>query len=96
VRKKRYVIPDRSPPKLVHKILFSMPAGVPPKKVLEAAEKMDWLARKRKPSPRLSAQRADISYASRRLDARVLLISSRACPYAYSAVDFRKKSVQRR
>jgi hypothetical protein len=29
---------DRSPPKLVHKILFSMPAGTPPKKVLEAVK----------------------------------------------------------
>jgi hypothetical protein len=29
---------DRSPPKLVHKILFSMPAGTPPKKVVEAVE----------------------------------------------------------
>jgi hypothetical protein len=28
----------RSPPKLVHKILFSMPAGTPPKKVLEAVK----------------------------------------------------------
>ena len=27
---------DRSPPKLVHKVLFSMPAGTPPEKVLEA------------------------------------------------------------
>jgi hypothetical protein len=29
---------DRFPPKLVHKILFSMPAGTPPKKVLEAVK----------------------------------------------------------
>jgi hypothetical protein len=29
---------DRSPPKLVHKILFSMPAGTPPKKVLDAVK----------------------------------------------------------
>jgi hypothetical protein len=29
---------DRRPPKLVHKILFSMPAGTPPKKVLEAVK----------------------------------------------------------
>jgi hypothetical protein len=29
---------DRSPPKLVHKILFSMPAGTPPEKVLEAVK----------------------------------------------------------
>lgn len=29
---------DRSPPKLVHKILFSMPAGTPPRKVLEAVK----------------------------------------------------------
>jgi hypothetical protein len=29
---------DRSPPKLVHKILFSMPVGTPPKKVLEAVK----------------------------------------------------------
>src|SRR5262245_39635119 len=29
---------SRSPPKLVHKILFSMPAGTPPKKVLEAVK----------------------------------------------------------
>jgi hypothetical protein len=29
---------DRSPPKLVHKILFSMPAGTSPKKVLEAVK----------------------------------------------------------
>jgi Relaxase/Mobilisation nuclease domain len=29
---------DRSPPRLVHKILFSMPAGTPPKKVLEAVK----------------------------------------------------------
>jgi hypothetical protein len=29
---------DRSPPKLVHKILFSMPAGTPPKKVLGAVK----------------------------------------------------------
>ncbi|PWT83046.1 MAG: relaxase [Acidobacteria bacterium] len=29
-------VKDRSPPKLVHKILFSMPAGTPPQKVLEA------------------------------------------------------------
>jgi hypothetical protein len=29
---------DRSPPKLVHKILFSMPAGTPAKKVLEAVK----------------------------------------------------------
>jgi len=27
---------DRSPPKLVHKVLFSMPAGTPPEKVLKA------------------------------------------------------------
>jgi hypothetical protein len=29
---------DRSPPKLVHKILFSMPAGTPPKKLLAAVK----------------------------------------------------------
>ena len=29
---------DRSPPKLVHKILFSMPAGTPPEKVLDAVK----------------------------------------------------------
>jgi hypothetical protein len=29
---------DRSPPKLVHKILFSMPAGTSPEKVLEAVK----------------------------------------------------------
>jgi hypothetical protein len=29
---------DLSPPKIVHKILFSMPAGTPPKKVLEAVK----------------------------------------------------------
>jgi hypothetical protein len=29
---------DRSPPKLVHKILFSMPAGTPPRKVLESVK----------------------------------------------------------
>jgi hypothetical protein len=29
---------DRAPPKLVHKILFSMPAGTPPKKVLQAVK----------------------------------------------------------
>jgi hypothetical protein len=29
---------DRFPPKLVHKILFSMPPGTPPKKVLEAVK----------------------------------------------------------
>jgi hypothetical protein len=29
---------DRSPPKLVHKILFSMPAGTPPMRVLEAVK----------------------------------------------------------
>jgi hypothetical protein len=29
---------DRSPPKLVHKILFSMPAGTPPEKVLQAVK----------------------------------------------------------
>jgi len=29
---------DRSPPKLVHKILFSMPPGTPPEKVLEAVK----------------------------------------------------------
>jgi hypothetical protein len=29
---------DRSPPKLVHKILFSMPAGTPPQMVLEAVK----------------------------------------------------------
>jgi hypothetical protein len=29
---------DRSPPKLVYKILFSMPAGTPPEKVLEAVK----------------------------------------------------------
>jgi hypothetical protein len=29
---------DRLPPKLVHKILFSMPAGTPPDKVLEAVK----------------------------------------------------------
>jgi type IV secretory pathway VirD2 relaxase len=28
----------KKPPKLVHKILFSMPAGTPPKKVLEAVK----------------------------------------------------------
>ena len=31
-------VKDRSPPKLVHKVLFSMPAGTPPKKVLEAVK----------------------------------------------------------
>ena len=30
--------PGRSPPKLVHKVLFSMPPGTPPKKVLEAVK----------------------------------------------------------
>ncbi len=30
--------PGRSPPKLVHKVLFSMPPGTPPEKVLEAAK----------------------------------------------------------
>jgi hypothetical protein len=30
--------PDRRPPKLVHKVLFSMPQGTPPKKVLEAVK----------------------------------------------------------
>ena len=30
--------PDRRPPKLVHKVLFSMPPGTPPKKVLEAVK----------------------------------------------------------
>src|SRR5262245_55106679 len=29
---------DRSPPKLVHRILFSMPAGTPPQKVLQAVK----------------------------------------------------------
>jgi hypothetical protein len=29
---------DRAPPKLVHKILFSMPPGTPPKKVLDAVK----------------------------------------------------------
>jgi len=29
---------DRSPPKLVHKILFSMPPGTPPRKVLQAVK----------------------------------------------------------
>jgi hypothetical protein len=29
---------DRSPPKLVHKILFSMPAGTPPRKVMAAVK----------------------------------------------------------
>ena len=29
---------DRSPPKLVHKVLFSMPPGTPPAKVLEAVQ----------------------------------------------------------
>jgi len=29
---------DRSPPKLVHKVLFSMPAGTPPRKVLAAVK----------------------------------------------------------
>ena len=29
---------DRKPPKLVHKVLFSMPPGTPPKKVLEAVK----------------------------------------------------------
>lgn len=29
---------DRSPPRLVHKILFSMPPGTPPRKVLEAVK----------------------------------------------------------
>ena len=31
---------DRAPPKLVHKILFSMPPGTPPKKVLEAVKSL--------------------------------------------------------
>jgi hypothetical protein len=31
-------VKDHSPPKLVHKILFSMPAGTPPRKVLEAVK----------------------------------------------------------
>jgi predicted transcriptional regulator len=30
--------PGRSPPKLVHKVLFSMPPGTPPQKVLEAVK----------------------------------------------------------
>jgi predicted transcriptional regulator len=30
--------PDRRPPKLVHKVLFSMPSGTPPQKVLEAVK----------------------------------------------------------
>jgi predicted transcriptional regulator len=30
--------PRRSPPKLVHKVLFSMPPGTPPKRVLEAVK----------------------------------------------------------
>jgi Relaxase/Mobilisation nuclease domain len=30
--------PARSPPKLVHKVLFSMPPGTPPKKVLQAVK----------------------------------------------------------
>jgi hypothetical protein len=30
--------PSRSPPKLVHKVLFSMPPGTPPQKVLEAVK----------------------------------------------------------
>jgi hypothetical protein len=30
--------PDRRPPKLVHKVLFSMPPGTPPKKVLQAVK----------------------------------------------------------
>lgn len=30
--------PDRRPPKLVHKVLFSMPPGTPPQKVLEAVK----------------------------------------------------------
>jgi MobA/VirD2-like, nuclease domain len=30
--------PDRRPPKLVHKVLFSMPPGTPPKKVLESVK----------------------------------------------------------
>jgi hypothetical protein len=30
--------PDRRPPKLVHKVLFSMPPGAPPRKVLEAVK----------------------------------------------------------
>ena len=29
---------DRAPPKLVHKLLFSMPPGTPPRKVLEAVQ----------------------------------------------------------
>lgn len=29
---------DRAPPKLVHKVLFSMPAGTPPRKVLESVK----------------------------------------------------------
>ena len=29
---------DRSPPKLVHKVLFSMPAGTPPRKVVAAVK----------------------------------------------------------
>jgi hypothetical protein len=29
---------DRAPPKMVHKLLFSMPPGTPPRKVLEAAK----------------------------------------------------------
>jgi hypothetical protein len=30
---------DRAPPKLVHKLLFSMPAGTPPRKVLDAVQR---------------------------------------------------------
>ena len=30
---------DRAPPKMVHKLLFSMPAGTPPRKVLEAVQR---------------------------------------------------------
>ena len=29
---------DRAPPKMVHKLLFSMPAGTPPRKVLDAVK----------------------------------------------------------
>ena len=32
------VRPDRRPPKLVHKVLFSMPPGTPPQKVLDAVK----------------------------------------------------------
>jgi hypothetical protein len=33
-------IRNRKPPKLVHNIIFSMPAGTPPKKVLQAVDKL--------------------------------------------------------